>query len=180
MLAYAIAAVVDAFQRVVNLFQQMQKVCRLAFCHCGFQFLPPDHQLVTQHMQVSNLDCHKGKLLLVTECFQRQGDSDFSASATALFRFKLHPIWAAVLEGYPALALKIRLLKIVLANVAFSSGQRSSHWVFCQLGKTCGKRSHFRASWARLSMTVAARLPDRCVKSPSSLRKIQTTSPISL
>ena len=59
MLADAVASMIDAFQRMVNLLQQVQKVRRLGFGDCRFQLLPPDHQLVTQHMQICNLDCHE-------------------------------------------------------------------------------------------------------------------------
>jgi hypothetical protein len=63
---------------MINLLQQVQKVGGLGFGRCGLQFLPPDHQLVAQHVQVCNLDCHGGKLLPVTESFQWRWDSDFS------------------------------------------------------------------------------------------------------
>jgi hypothetical protein len=83
----------------------------LGFGCCGFKLLPPDHQLVTQHMQVSNLDCHGGKLLPVTDHLASTGIQIFQPYPPAV-SFLGSIIWPTDAEIYPALALKSLFLKI--------------------------------------------------------------------
>ncbi len=143
MLADAIASVVNAFQRVVHLLQQLQQVGGLCLGDRGFQFLPPDHQLVAQQVQIGRLNAHD-ETPSVTESFLRCDDSDFLLFLFASARSKAERAkWTAYsCRGplrYPTFAVKATIALVTAYYIGYSAF----------IGHHAGRDRTLEHSWRR-------------------------------